>query len=146
MIVMDCPTVSVVIATRNRRHDVLVAVQSALAQDYPHLEVLVYDDNSSDGTVAAIEERWPEAKVHGSSEPASPTVLRNRGFREATGELVLSLDDDSYFSAPTIISDIVRDFAASPHVAVVGVPFIEPFATASHQKIAVAHGEPISAF
>jgi glycosyltransferase involved in cell wall biosynthesis len=44
------PTVSVCIPARNEESNVEACVRSALAQDYPHVRVLVYDDHSTDAT------------------------------------------------------------------------------------------------
>ena len=42
--------ISVVITTRNRRYEVARALQSVLKQTVPPLEIILVDDNSTDGT------------------------------------------------------------------------------------------------
>src|SRR5690242_16341925 len=44
------PSVSVVIAARNEARNIEEALQSVLNQDYPHLEIIVADDRSTDDT------------------------------------------------------------------------------------------------
>lgn len=51
----EYPLVSLIILTYNQAAYVSDAVRSALAQDYSPLEILVSDDCSTDGTIAAIE-------------------------------------------------------------------------------------------
>lgn len=46
----DLPKVSVLIPARNEEHNITGCLESVLFQDYPHLEVIVLDDQSSDRT------------------------------------------------------------------------------------------------
>lgn len=55
-------------------------------------EIIVVDDGSTDNTVAAVRQ-CPGVKV--ISQPnAGPAAARNRGAREATGDIILFTDDD----------------------------------------------------
>ena len=49
----DAPRVTVVIPARNERRNIAGCVRSVLASEYPHLEVVVVDDHSDDGTADA---------------------------------------------------------------------------------------------
>ena len=87
--------VSVIIPTYNRQHTLLAAIQSALSQTLPPLEVLVCDDGSTDGSaeaVAALDD--PRVRWLTGPHAGYPAVPRNRGLREARGEWVAFLDDD----------------------------------------------------
>lgn len=50
----DAPTVSIVIPARNEEHNIERCVRSALASQYPRLEVVVVEDHSTDGTAAIL--------------------------------------------------------------------------------------------
>ena len=52
----DAPLVSLVIPARNEAHNIRRCVTSALATDYPALEVVVVDDHSTDDTGAVVAE------------------------------------------------------------------------------------------
>ncbi len=54
------PAVSVIIPTHNRLPMVLNAVESALAQTFGDREIIVADDGSTDGTAAALRQRFAE--------------------------------------------------------------------------------------
>ncbi len=120
------PGVSIVISTRNRCNDVVTAIESSLEQRYEPLEILLYDDASTDGTAEVVRERFPEVRLVASDEQRGYLVWRNQGFRDANGEYVISLDDDSYFTDPDTISRVVELFAEYPQAAAIALPYCEP--------------------
>lgn len=122
---MITPQASIVIATRNRREDTLRAVASAFAQTCA-VEVLVYDDDSDDGTATAVREIFSQARVFESTGRTGYIVNRNRGFRDAHAPLIFSLDDDAYFSTPDIVARTVAMFDSEANVAAIAIPYIEP--------------------
>ena len=87
---------SVVIPTYRRR-DLVVACVEALGRQEgaPPFEAIVVVDGSDDGTAAALQRlrpRFPLMVVEQAN--AGPAAARNRGVREASGQIVLFLDDD----------------------------------------------------
>jgi glycosyltransferase involved in cell wall biosynthesis len=91
-------TVSVVIPAYNAAAFLAEAVRSALAQTLPPLEILVVDDGSTDET-AAIARAFGGRVRCLSQENQGLSGARNRGIREARGDLIALLDaDDSWLS------------------------------------------------
>jgi glycosyltransferase involved in cell wall biosynthesis len=92
---MGRPRVSVVIPTYNRATLLVEAVQSALAQTFGDVEVIIADDGSTDGSaelVAALgDERVELLRLDHSGMPA---VARNAAFSRSRGEFVAFLDSD----------------------------------------------------
>jgi len=93
------PLISVVIPTFNRVQQVQAALRSVLAQTYPHLDVIIVDDGSSDGTGLAIQtligEEHRGGKVRYLFQPnQGQSVARNLGIQKAQGELLAFLDSD----------------------------------------------------
>jgi glycosyltransferase involved in cell wall biosynthesis len=87
--------VSVIIPTYNRAHTLVAAIQSALAQTTPPLEVLVCDDGSTDATrevVAAIGDERVQFLACGRN--GRPAIVRNRGIAESRGTWLAFLDSD----------------------------------------------------
>ena len=117
---------SVVIATRNRCEDLLRAVQSALDQSYRPLEVLVFDDASVDGTAEKVAREFPEVRLFRNADRAGYIVLRNRGFQQAVGEIVFSLDDDAFFTCNQTVERTMELFERNTKVAAVALPYVEP--------------------
>ncbi|MGQ9525765.1 MAG: glycosyltransferase family 2 protein, partial [Armatimonadota bacterium] len=74
--------ISVVIPVYNRRHMLVDAVQSALAQTLPPLEVVVVDDGSTDGSADAAESGGPTVRVLRTPN-RGPSAARNSGIAEA---------------------------------------------------------------
>src|SRR6185437_15331400 len=88
------PTVSVVVVTRDAAA-LLERCLSALAgQGEVEREVIVVDNDSSDGTARLLEERFPEARVLALAENAGFARANNLAFSECRGELVLLLNND----------------------------------------------------
>lgn len=86
-------TVSVIIPAYNAEEWIAEAIQSALDQTYPPLEILVIDDGSADQTAAIAEVFGPPVRVL-RQENAGVSTARNRGIRSAVGDYIAFLDAD----------------------------------------------------
>ena len=88
--------VSVIIPTYNRARLVGAAIESALAQDYPNLEILVIDDGSKDDTREMLARAYGSNPKVRSLHKANGGVssARNLGIRESRGEFIAFLDAD----------------------------------------------------
>ena len=82
------PKVSIIITAFNKRERVVRAMTSALDQTYPNLEVIIVDDGSTDGTIAALDEAklLGDARVRLIRQPNSgqPAIPRNVGVAVST--------------------------------------------------------------
>jgi glycosyltransferase involved in cell wall biosynthesis len=85
--------VSVVIPSYNSARFVREAVESALAQTLPPVEVIVVDDGSSDDTAAALEPLSDRIRLI-RQDNAGVAAARNTGIRSAHGALIAFLDAD----------------------------------------------------
>ncbi len=120
---------SVIIPTYNRM-DVLPEVLDALeAQEgAPPFEVVVIDDGSSDGTGEWLRQRTAGARSPGvpirvlTQPNQGPAAARNRGVREAAGERVAFLGDDTVPSAGWLAAhaEAHRQYSEAPLLAVIG--------------------------
>jgi glycosyltransferase involved in cell wall biosynthesis len=88
--------VSVVIPTYNYGRFVTEAVDSALAQTYPHREVIVVDDGSTDDTRQVLA-RYGDRVRYVFQTNQGLSAARNTGIRAAGGEFVALLDSDDVF-------------------------------------------------
>jgi hypothetical protein len=86
------PLVSVVIPCWNQAHFLAEAIESALAQTYGRIEILVVDDGSVDNS-GQVARRYPG--VGYLRQPnRGPAAARNVGLRASRGEFVVFLDAD----------------------------------------------------
>ncbi len=86
-------SISVVIPTVGRKDDVLEVLGALAGLDEPVDEVILVCNAATDGTAEAVREAHPEVDVVELEENLG-TGARNVGFRRATGDIVVSLDDD----------------------------------------------------
>lgn len=106
------PLVSVLINNYNYGRFLGDAINSALSQTYPHIEVIVVDDGSTDNSrevIAGYGERIvPVLKENGGQGSAF-----NAGFATSKGEWIFFLDSDDYFypqKVANILKAITREF------------------------------------
>lgn len=116
----DNVDISVIITAYNVERYITRAIESALMQKGPSIEVIVVDDCSTDGTWAAITD-ITDARVKSVRLPRNggPSVARNVAIAQATGTWVAILDGDDAFKperlarclerAKEIRADIVVD-------------------------------------
>jgi glycosyltransferase involved in cell wall biosynthesis len=94
---MSDPQISVILPVYNREQSVARAIRSVLAQTFTPRELIVVDDGSTDGTRDVL--RGFGSQITIIEQPHSGAyVARNRGLRDATGELIAFIDsDDAWF-------------------------------------------------
>jgi glycosyltransferase involved in cell wall biosynthesis len=94
----DLPKISVHIIAYNQKDYIGEAIDSALAQDYPNLEVVVADDASSDGTAEIIADyaRNHPGRVIAVLNPKNLGITgnSNAGLRACSGEFIAFLGGD----------------------------------------------------
>ncbi len=93
-------TVSVIIPTWNRQTTIQRAIDSALDQSYPPLEIIVSDDGSTDETLKIVRSRYADAiaaerVVIVENEHGGVSAARNAAMRIAKGDLFAYLDSDN---------------------------------------------------
>ena len=90
--------ISVIVPTYNNAAWLERSLDSLIAQCYPHLEIIVVNDGSSDNTREVLDKyliRNPEIKVI-HQENGGVTSARLRGVKESTGEWIGFMDADDY--------------------------------------------------
>ena len=115
------PLVSIIIPTYNRAKFLPTAIQSALQQSYPNIEVIVIDDGSTDNTKMALEPFKDKIRYF-ATEHKGTAHARNVGMKAATGKYIAFLDsDDTYL--PNKIEIQVSFIEEHPEVGMVYTEF-----------------------
>src|SRR5258707_912789 len=97
-------TTSIMIATKNRVADLSKTLKVLECLDPAPLEILITADGCSDGTADFIRSGLSGARLIINNEPRGSVASRDRMMRDARGDLVLSLDDDSYPEQPDCLA------------------------------------------
>lgn len=111
------PLVSIVIAAHRTPRELLrVAVVSALAQDWPALEVLVSDDSPDDSLRAQVE-RLRDPRVRYRHNRPALGVAENHWalFNWARGEYIAILNHDDWLD-PIFVSTLARRLMVEPEL------------------------------
>lgn len=114
--------ISVIIPTFNRCEMLDEAIQSVLKQDYNDLEIIVIDDNSSDDTFEVIKEykkRYPCIQYYKNETNMGPGYSRNLGYKHSSGQYIIFMDDDDYYTDYSFFSKAADIFKEDPLLACV---------------------------
>jgi len=121
--------ISVVVSTFNNRDVLRRTLAHLAAQAFPReqYEVVVADDGSTDGTAEMIRSlRFPTGLRHVVHAHAGASAVRNLGWREARGRIVLFVDSD-FWAEPGLLAAHHRHYPpGAARVAVQGATVIHP--------------------
>lgn len=91
----DSLLVSAIIITHNRKELLVRAIESVKRQSYPHIECIVVDDNSTDGTREYLESLDGIRYIRiDAEESRGGNYARNKGILASKGAYIALLDDD----------------------------------------------------
>lgn len=98
--------VSIVIPCYNQAHFLSDAIESALNQTYPNIEVIVVDDGSTDDT-KIIANKYPQIKyIYQDNKHLSGA--RNTGIKSTKGKWIVTLDSDDKIH-PTFVQKCLNE-------------------------------------
>ena len=133
----NAPFVSVVVATHNRVDSLPTALDSLLAQHYPHFEIIVVDNAPKDNATAELIQRRYATVPAGRQvryvreDRPGLAMAHNSGLRAVRASIVAFTDDDVR-ADPHWLAELVRGFAAGDKVGcVTGMIFPAELETAA---------------
>jgi glycosyltransferase involved in cell wall biosynthesis len=94
---MDTPIVSIIIPCYKQAAYLPEALDSILAQTYPHWECMVVDDASPDDTAAVVhayKEKDPRIGLHRLKQNSGLPAARNAGIQNTRAPYIVPLDAD----------------------------------------------------
>ena len=113
------------ITTCNRASVLPKAIASALAQQYPVLEVAVLDDGSTDPT-PTLREKYPQVRWLRHEQSHGIIESRNELMQSAEADYYVSLDDDAWFLQRDEISLAVNHLENHPDAAAIAFDILSP--------------------
>ncbi len=91
------PLVTIGITCYNAEDTISRAIESALAQDWPSIEIIIVDDVSTDNSLSVLRqysERYNRVRLVEHTVNQGPAGARNSVLNEARGEFIAFYDDD----------------------------------------------------
>ena len=101
------PGVSAVIANRNRRSLLQSCLTSLDDQSYAHLQIVVVDNCSSDGSATLVRTEFPSVHVVELDKNRGFAQASNIGIKEAQGEYIALLNNDAT-AEPDWVAELVN--------------------------------------
>jgi GT2 family glycosyltransferase len=109
--------VSIIIPNYNGARYLPPCFDSLNKQTYPNLEVIMVDDGSSDQSVALTQKNYPWVNVVRHDQNQGFVQAMNDGFRRASGEIIISLNNDTEVDSGWVEA-LVNAFAAHPEAGI----------------------------
>jgi glycosyltransferase involved in cell wall biosynthesis len=105
--------ISIITVCYNRKITISKAIESVLGQDYPNIEYIIIDGNSTDGTKQIIQSYSEKITKYISEPDKGMYDAINKGLSLATGDVVGLMHSDDEFFDLKVVSKIVATFQNS---------------------------------
>lgn len=112
------PKISIVIPSYNQAEFLSKTLDSIVRQNYPALEIIVFDGGSTDGSVEIIKKYSSHLTYWQSETDLGPAHAINKGFAKATGDIIGWLNSDDVLTDGALWH-IAAEFTQDPRTDVV---------------------------
>lgn len=114
------PLFSVLVANYNNGRYITECLDSILKQDYPHIEIIIVDDASTDNSLSIIEPylQHSDIKLFKNIENKGVGYTKKRCIDEASGEICGFLDPDDTLTLDAV-NEMVEAHLNKPNAALV---------------------------
>ena len=106
--------ITIIIPCFNAAAFVGAAVESALNQTWPNIEVIIVDDGSTDGSADVIEKQFGHRVRFIRQENRGAAAARNRALSEARGDFIQYLDADDLLAPEKVAVQMHKASLSSP--------------------------------
>jgi glycosyltransferase involved in cell wall biosynthesis len=127
---MSVKSVSIITVSYNSLRTIKNTISSVLAQTYHHIEYIVVDGASTDGTIDIIRSFGDRISQFISEPDNGIYDALNKGIRLAKGDIVGILNSDDFFYDNSVIENIAESFSDESIEAIFGdAQFVDPLDT-----------------
>lgn len=112
-------SVYIIVLTWNHVSDTIECLRSVLDLDYPRVNIVVVDNASTDGTIALVEEQFPQVKILKNQKNLGYAEGNNIGCQYALkkgADYVFILNNDTIVH-PDCLKYLVEDLETNSHAA-----------------------------
>jgi len=110
---------SLITVAYNAAPYIRTAIESVLAQDHPHIDYLVVDGGSTDGTQDIVRSYGKRVKLLAEPDEGLYDAM-NKGIARAQGDVIGLLNADDLYASDQVISQVAAAFAGSGSDTVFG--------------------------
>jgi GT2 family glycosyltransferase len=143
------PLISIIIPTRDHAQILQRCIESIERKSsYRSFEIVVIDNGSKDANTLALLKKLTQekrARIVRHDQPFNFSELNNIGAREARGELLLFLNDDTEVISTDWL-ERMAGYAQLPHIGAVGAKLLYPGGSTQHAGVLNLGEGPIHAF
>ncbi len=107
---MTSKVISVIIPCYNTEKYIDECLDSVVKQTYKNLEIICVNDGSTDGTLDRLK-YWSTKDsriIIVDQENKGPGSTRENGFHKSTGDYIINIDSDDYFSTDSSIEYMMK--------------------------------------
>jgi glycosyltransferase involved in cell wall biosynthesis len=105
---ITAPLVSIITISLNSEKTIRRTIEGVLAQTYPHIEHIIVDGGSTDGTLAVIEEYREKMALVISEKDNGISDAMNKGLKKSSGQIVQFLHSDNYMPPQTVAEAVEK--------------------------------------
>jgi GT2 family glycosyltransferase len=109
---------SMVLISYNRKDEIEKSLESMFKQITKPGEIIVVDNNSTDGTVEMIRKKFPRVNVVVLPENKGLCFAANVGFKNAQGKYVGIVESDMTLSS-NWVEEVIKEFEKNPKTGIV---------------------------
>ena len=119
------PAVSLVVLNWNGRQLLEMCLPSLANVDYPHCEIILVDNGSTDDSVTFVREHFPQVVIVANEENLGFSKGMNVGLRQAQGSVVVLVNNDVVVR-PNWLRALVRPLTTDDTVGITGCKLLFP--------------------
>lgn len=128
----EAPVVSITVISWNALNDLKICIESIYQTIQNHtFEIIVVDNHSTDGSVAFLQENYPNIEIIQNKKNLGVARARNQALQASRGRYILFLDVDTK-STPGAIDNLIEFAETNEDAGIIGAKLIDGDAQLQH--------------